>query len=153
MKVAGLRPTSLFDGEGINFVIFTQGCKHHCKHCQNECTWDFNGGTEMTTKELKQKIEPYIGFIDGVTFSGGDPVYQMKEVNDIAKWAKRKGLNTTLYTGFLMEELVKNKVSLTNIDCVIDGQYIDEEKTTELPFRGSGNQKMYVKVNGKFVTI
>lgn len=146
MRIAGIRRTSLFDGRGINYVIFVQGCAHHCPKCHNMSTWDFNGGHEVSNEELKADISKYIGFINGVTFSGGDPVYQMGAVSDLAKWAKSMGLVTTMYTGFTIDELEQDEVPLENIDIVIDGMYEHENHTTELPFRGSSNQRIYCKI-------
>lgn len=147
MRIAGIRRTSLFDGDGINYVIFVQGCAHHCPQCHNMSTWDFNGGYEISIEELKQDISKYIGFIQGVTFSGGDPVYQMNEVSELAAWVKELGLTTTLYTGFTMSELEQDMVDLSSIDIVIDGMYEYKNHTTELPFRGSSNQRIYCKLN------
>lgn len=143
MRIAGLRPTSLFDGNGINYVIFVQGCQHHCKGCQNPSTWDFNGGNEIPVDTIIEQIKPYIGFIDGVTFSGGDPAYQMYQVNYIARWAKEHGLTVTMYTGFSMLAFDKN--NLQYIDCVIDGEYIEKLHSPDIPFRGSSNQHIWKK--------
>ena len=143
MRIAGLRPTSLFDGNGINYVIFVQGCQHHCKGCQNPSTWDFNGGNEIPVDTIIEQIKPYIGFIDGVTFSGGDPAYQMYQVNYIARWAKEHGLTVTMYTGFSMLAFDKN--DLQYIDCVIDGEYIEKLHSPDIPFRGSSNQHILKK--------
>lgn len=143
MRIAGLRPTSLFDGKGINYVIFVQGCQHYCKGCQNPSTWDFDGGNEIPVDTIIEQIKPYIGFIDGVTFSGGDPAYQMYQVNHIAKWAKEHGLTVTMYTGFSMLAFDKN--DLRYIDCVIDGEYIEKYHNPDIPFRGSSNQHIWKK--------
>ena len=145
MRISGIRPTSLFDGVGINYVIFTQGCGHHCPHCHNESTWDFGGGYEVSTDEIIKGISKYLGFINGVTFSGGDPVYQLEDVIKIAKWAHKNGLKTTLYTGFDLKSLLSTSISLECIDYIMDGKYEHSKNTTELPFRGSSNQKMYVQ--------
>lgn len=107
MRIAGFRPTSLFDGRGINAVVFTQGCTHGCKGCQNLSTWDKNGGTEASVEDVEARIEPYLPLITGVTFSGGDPVEQYDDVAKIAVWAKKKGLHTTLYTGYSFKEVVE----------------------------------------------
>ena len=41
---ADLQTDSIVDGPGLRAVLWTQGCAHHCKGCQNPQTWDFNGG-------------------------------------------------------------------------------------------------------------
>lgn len=142
MRIAGFRPTSLFDGVGINAVIFTQGCRHHCEGCHNPSTWDMNGGTEVSVKKLEEMIEPYLGFITGVTFSGGDPVEQFDEVSKLARWAKEHGLTTTLYTGYVLDELIP-QYDLSAIDYIIDGEFIDDYYDSDVPFRGSWNQAIY----------
>lgn len=143
MRIAGLRPTSLFDGKGINYVIFTQGCQHHCKGCQNPSTWNFNGGNEIPVDVIMKQIKSYIGFVDGVTFSGGDPAYQMWQVKEIARWAKQNGLHTTMYTGFSF--LSFDKDDLQDIDCLIDGEYVEKYHGADIPFRGSSNQHIWKK--------
>ena len=142
MRVAGIRETSLFDGIGINFVIFLQGCDHHCDGCQNPQTWDKNGGASITLQGMKKIIEPYIGFIDGITFSGGDPVLQIDEVLGLAYWAKSRDLSTTLYTGYTFDE-IKGHIDLTPFDYIVDGRYEKSKHSLDTPFRGSYNQKMY----------
>lgn len=144
MRVAGFRPCSLFDGPGINFVIFTQGCTHKCDGCHNPSTWNTDGGKEMSVAEIKKAIEPYIGFITGICFSGGDPILQKDEVDELAKWAKSKDLTTILYTGYKMEDIF-HLWELAFIDYVIDGPYIKEKHSDDLPFRGSANQHIYRK--------
>ena len=149
MRIAGIRFTSLFDGEGINAVVFFQGCSLHCPGCHNPQTWDFKGGTETTIEEVTKQIEPYIGFIDGVTLSGGNPVESWDDANALAKWAQSKGLKVTLYSGNYMTELFDMDLDregedklLPHIDTVIEGPFVAEEKA-DLPFRGSANQGVY----------
>lgn len=147
MKIAGIRETSLYDGKGINYVIFTQGCNHHCKGCQNPQTWNGCDGTEITLTELKGMIEPYFGFIDGITFSGGDPVLQFDEVLELAYWAKTHGLTVTLYTGYTLDHLRKHYYDLTPFDYIVDGRYEESQRSVDTPFRGSTNQVMYCYKN------
>lgn len=147
MRIAGFRNTSLFDGIGINFVIFTQGCGHHCDHCQNPSTWDFDGGTEMSVNDIEKLIEPYIGFITGITFSGGDPVEQLDEVTQVARWASQHSLKVTLYTGYSLNELSHDSVDC--FDFIVDGEYVDELPSA--PFRGSSNQTVYKHVGDSWI--
>jgi len=144
IRVAGLTDDSIVDGKGFRFVIFTQGCLHHCKGCHNPETWDMNGGTLMDIDEIKEKIARN-GLLDGITFSGGDPFYQPVACANLAKWAKERGLNIWAYTGFLYEELLKMpevKDFLDLVDVLVDGPFILEEKSLLLNFRGSKNQRV-----------
>lgn len=70
MRIAGTLSCSLVNGYGVRYVIFCQGCAHHCIGCQNPETWDFNGGKEITLEELAEDIKKH-KHIDGITLSGG----------------------------------------------------------------------------------
>ena len=153
MRIAGIRNTSLHDGIGVNLVIFFQGCSHKCKGCQNPETWSKDGGYEVPIDRVIKQIEENMGLISGVTFSGGDPVQQSDAVYEIAKWCKRHGLTTTLYTGYKMCDLHKvwydqnqKRWRLISyrpyIDYIIDGKF-EESKKEDLPFRGSSNQNIW----------
>jgi len=144
IRVAGLTNDSIVDGKGFRFVIFTQGCLHHCKGCHNPETWDMNGGNIMDLDDIKDKIARN-GLLDGITFSGGDPFYQPKPCAELAKWAKERGLNVWAYTGFVYEELLNMpevKEFLDLVDVLVDGPFILEEKSLLLNFRGSKNQRV-----------
>ena len=151
MRVAGRRATSLFDGLGINYVLFCQGCKHNCEGCQNPETWSMDGGVEMTVEEIESDIEKYMPLITGVTFSGGDPVYQLSEVLKLDAWAKAKRLKTTLYTGFS----VANDKWLSELpfDYIIDGRFEKSLRSSACAFRGSKNQNVYQRMEAGYVNI
>ena len=145
---ADLQTDSIVDGPGLRAVLWTQGCAHHCKGCQNERTWDFNGGGLVPIDLVKSAIDE-LEYQDGLTISGGDPMFQPQACLGIAKYAKEKGLNLWVYTGFTYEELIK--LSKTNpvyldflkvIDVLVDGRYVEEERDLSLLFRGSRNQRL-----------
>ena len=144
IRIAGLTDDSIVDGKGFRFVIFTQGCLHHCKGCHNPETWAMDAGTLMDISEIEDKIAKN-GLLDGITFSGGDPFYQPEPCAKIAKWAKDRGLNIWAYSGFLYEELINMpevKEFLDLVDVLVDGPFILEEKSLLLNFRGSKNQRV-----------
>ena len=144
IRVAGLTNDSIVDGKGFRFVIFTQGCLHHCKGCHNPETWAMDGGNLMDISEIENMIAKN-GLLDGITFSGGDPFYQPEACAKIAKWAKERGLNIWAYTGYLYEELLNMpevKEFLDLVDVLVDGPFILEEKSLLLNFRGSKNQRV-----------
>ena len=145
---ADLQTDSIVDGPGLRAVLWTQGCSHHCPGCQNPQTWDFNGGGLVPIEMVKEAIDE-LEYQDGITFSGGDPMFQPEACNELAIYCRNKGLNIWVYTGFTYEELMqmaKNKPIyldfLKNIDVLVDGRFIQEEKNLSLLFRGSANQRL-----------
>ncbi len=139
-----LQPDSIVDGEGIRTVIWTQGCAHHCKGCHNGGTWDFKGGFKTTTDEVKKELAKLEGQ-QGITLSGGDPLFQAEACADIAKYAKEIGFDVWCYTGFTFEVLLKNKKAmdlLKYVDVLVDGPFILEQKSLNIDFRGSRNQRI-----------
>ena len=148
MRIAGFVEESIVDGPGFRIVIFFQGCAHHCYGCHNPETWDFEGGKEVSFDLIKKIIDdnPYA---DGITLSGGVPLYQIDASTEIAEYAKSKGLDVILYTGFLFEEVLEMtkanqrlKDLLNNVDTLIDGPFILEQRHLSLKFRGSSNQRI-----------
>lgn len=141
---SSLQPDSIVDGEGIRTVIWTQGCSHNCPGCHNPGTHDFKGGFSVSVDEVNEQIDKLEGQ-QGITLSGGDPVFQAKACAEIAKHAKEKGLDVWCYTGFNFEELLLSKDALEllkNVDVLVDGRFIQAEKSLNLDFRGSRNQRI-----------
>lgn len=143
---APLQCDSIVDGEGIRTVIWTQGCSHHCVGCHNQGTWDFQGGFLEDVESVIRTISNLQGQ-DGITFSGGDPFFQVKPCLEIAKYCKEQGLNIWCYTGYTFEELLKLKNNLVReflsyIDVLVDGKFILEQRSLDLTFKGSRNQRI-----------
>lgn len=153
MRIAGIVQDSIVDGEGIRLTVFVQGCPHHCPGCHNPETHDFNGGRMVDTSEIIGMIDSN-PMLDGVTLSGGEPFCQSEECKIIADAAHERGLNVWCYTGYTCDELMKfgdpyDIALLGSIDVLVDGRYMEEQRTLELPFRGSRNQRIIVLRNGK----
>ena len=145
---ADLQSDSIVDGPGLRTVIWTQGCAHKCFGCQNPQTWDFNGGGLVPIKAVKDAIDE-LEYHTGLTLSGGDPMYQVPACLEIIKYARKKGLNIWVYTGFTWEEIMKmaKKDNVYNeflkyVDVLVDGRFILEERDLNLLFRGSRNQRL-----------
>ena len=145
---ADLQSDSIVDGPGLRTVIWTQGCAHHCPECQNPQTWDFNGGGLVPISDVLEAIDE-LEYQTGITFSGGDPMYQPEACTEIATYCREKGYNIWVYTGFTFEELqemAKTKPIyhefLLNIDVLVDGRFRIEERDLSLLFRGSRNQRL-----------
>ena len=145
---ADLQSDSIVDGPGLRTVIWTQGCSHNCKGCQNPQTWDFNGGALVPLDMVYEAIDE-LEYQQGITFSGGDPMYQPYACTKIAEYCKKKGYNIWVYTGFTFEEIMEMskkkpiyKKFLQNIDVLVDGKYVERKRDLNLLFRGSSNQRL-----------
>lgn len=143
MNIAGIIHQSLNDGEGIRTVIFISGCKHNCNNCQNKRLFDFSYGKSFD-KQIQDYIINYIKtdpLIDGITLSGGDPVYSSKELIDFVQRVKTEcpDKNIWMYTGFNFED-IKNEPIMKYINVLVDGQYIDSLNDKKQVFKGSSNQ-------------
>ena len=81
-----------------------------------------------------------------VTFSGGDPLYQVEAFTELARRIKEEtGKTIWCYTGFTYEEvLADERLSqiLPFIDTLVEGPFVLELRDTNLPFRGSSNQRI-----------
>lgn len=139
-----LQSDSIVDGEGIRTVVWTQGCPHHCPFCHNPQTHDFNGGFVVEVEELKEKIRNLKGQ-DGITLSGGDPMAQPLQCLELAKEAHKSGMNVWCYTGYLYEDVLKNKNMkklLEEVDVLVDGKFLIEQLSLDLYYKGSRNQRV-----------
>ena len=146
MRIAGTLAHSLVNGEGWRFVIFTQGCPHHCPGCQNPDTHDSAGGEEMSLDHLKDLIkEQSQKLTDGVTFSGGDPFFQPADCAELASYTHSLGMDVWAYTGWTYEELLKDPKKmgfLKQVNILVDGPFLMDLKSNSYKFRGSTNQRI-----------
>ena len=148
IRIAGTVDDSIVDGPGLRFTVFTQGCPHHCEGCHNPDTHPMNGGKETTTEEIIKEFTEN-PLLDGITLSGGDPFCQAKACAELAKAAKEKGLNVWAYTGYTYETLLRGaneencwRELLDAVDVLVDGPFLLKERTLELKWRGSPNQRL-----------
>lgn len=148
MRFHDITSCDVNNGEGFRVTLWVAGCTHHCKGCQNPETWDFNGGQpfdEVAHQYLFDELaKPYI---QGLTFSGGDPLCSPVEVTALAKEVKERmpEKDIWLYTGFTLEQIqaspVLSKV-LPYVDVIVDGEYVEALRDVTLAFRGSRNQRI-----------
>lgn len=139
MRIAGTLPTSLVNGNGIRYVIFTQGCGHHCRGCHNPETWDFNGGREITVEELVKDILTH-RHIDGITLSGGDPFYQQDECVKLILLLPERLRDIWIYTGFEIEDIKHTKLARL-ASYIVTGKYNQDLKINSKMY-GSSNQRI-----------
>lgn len=145
VRVAGVSRDSIVDGPGIRTTVFVQGCPHHCEGCHNPETWPFEGGTLMTPEELFSVVRKN-PLCRGVTFSGGEPFAQAEALLPLAEMLKAAGYEVASYTGYTFEQLLSGTAAqralLGRIDVLIDGPFLLSQRSLELNFRGSRNQRV-----------
>lgn len=142
LQVVDIIDGTSVDGPGLRTSIYFAGCDHHCPGCHNPSTWDFAAGKAMTVDQIMERVTDN-DF--NVTFSGGDPLYQLPALAELARKIKNTGKTLWCYTGFVYEDLLNddryNEI-LSLIDVLVDGPYIAELRDTDLQFRGSSNQRI-----------
>ena len=167
MRYSSMRNLDISNGEGVGVSLFVQGCPFHCKNCFNSDTWDFNGGKEWTEKTKNKFMElidrPYI---KRVSFLGGECLAD-QNLDEVLKLVKQIRISFPektiwLYTGFCWNDIMcsfaglqadcvvldkkdieaweKRREIISNVDVLVDGEYIDEQKDLTLAYRGSKNQ-------------
>lgn len=145
IRIAGLANDSIVDGPGLRLAIFTQGCPHHCPGCHNPQSHDFNGGELRDTDEIMEIVRENV-LLDGITLSGGEPFAQPEACLELAKEAHALGLNVWCYSGYTFEALMNGEESwkrlLENVDVLVDGPFLIEQRTFDAHFRGSLNQRV-----------
>ncbi len=145
LNLSGIVSDSIVDGPGIRTAIFSQGCPHHCPGCHNPETWAFGCGTDVPVEDLVQVVRSN-PLCRGVTFSGGEPFAQAAGFAGLARLLKEQGYEVASYSGYTFEELLagtpEQRALLEAIDILIDGRFVQAQKSLEIAFRGSRNQRI-----------
>ena len=151
-KINSFESMGLVDGPGVRFVVFMQGCPLRCLYCHNPETWDEHSG-KYFDKSALDEIEQYLSkdYIDGITFTGGDPLYatNIERILQLCIYFKQKYPTKTIwiYTGYTFEDII-NGVSILRheilnwIDVLVDGEFKEELKDRAYPYAGSTNQRI-----------
>lgn len=144
IRISGIVEESIVDGPGLRYVLFTQGCPHHCPGCHNPATHPFAGGRMVSADWVFEDVikNP---IVRGVTFSGGEPFSQSASLAPLAGRLRAAGYGIVSYTGYLFEELLADRRHLPfleQLDMLIDGPFILAEKSLTIRFRGSRNQRI-----------
>ena len=145
LDLAGIVNDSIVDGPGIRVTIFAQGCPHHCSGCHNPETWEFGCGTPMDEQRIADIVRSN-PLCRGVTFSGGEPFAQAEGFTALAQLLKARGYEVASYSGYTFEQLLNGteaqRALLESIDVLIDGPFVQAQRSLEIAFRGSRNQRI-----------
>lgn len=91
-----------YDGPGLRLVVFLQGCNFRCAYCANPDTIDPRGECRLVTEEeivqMAVSEKPFFGKRGGVTFSGGEPTMQARELIPLCRRLKEQGIHICLDT-------------------------------------------------------
>ena len=148
LRISGLVEESIVDGPGLRFVVFTQGCPHHCPGCHNPQTHDFDGGFMISVDKILAMFDED-PLLSGMTFSGGEPFCQPGPLCELAAAVKARGKHVLIYSGYTFEQLQEMAAQQPEVerllklcDTLVDGPFIEELKDLDLLFRGSSNQRI-----------
>ena len=144
MRIAGIVNDSIVDWPGLRLAIFAQGCPHHCPGCHNPESHDFAGGSDMDTEKIIARMDAN-PLLDGITLTGGEPFEQPEACRILADAAHARGLNVWAYSGYTFEQLCavpEKRRLLEACDVLVDGPFLLAERSLDLRFRGSKNQRV-----------
>ncbi len=156
MYYSAIKYRDIANGLGVRTVLFVSGCRNRCKGCFQPETWNFCNG-QLFDKEAEDAIINSMkpAFIKGLTLLGGDP-FEPENQEGLISFMRRvkaecKDKDVWAYTGYLLEkDMVPGgkvyteytKELLSYIDVLVDGPFIEEEKSLSLKFKGSKNQRV-----------
>lgn len=158
MNYSAIKKFDIANGEGVRVSLFVSGCRNRCKNCFNPETWSFEYGEPFTSETKEDIFKCFsVPVVKGLSVLGGEPMEPENQVEllpFLREFKERFPDRTVwLYTGNLYEELNSpvgsnpkalniTKELLSYVDVLVDGRFIEEEKSLGLRFRGSKNQRI-----------
>lgn len=139
LNIYNIEHKNYVNGNGCRYVLWLQGCDLGCVGCWNKPTWSFEDNILKSVDEIFEKIKSLDIQIDGVTFSGGEPFLQAKELSILAQLIKEKTtLDIQIFSGFNKDELTTTEQLklLKYTDILIAGRF---DNTKE-----NNNQTVYI---------
>lgn len=128
----------VFDGPGIRYVLFLQGCPLRCKFCHNRDSWSTEQNKLMTVDEVLKDYNKLKGFYKkgGITVSGGEPTLQLPFLTELFKACKKQGIHTCLDTSAGTYSLARQQAHIELLKytdlVLLDIKHIDNEKHKDL---------------------
>ncbi len=146
LNLAAWEMRSRANGPGERFVLWVQGCSRACPGCFNEDMQPVARRHWVTVDQVFEAVTAVPG-IEGVTYTGGEPMEQAEPLVRLTERLRDTGLSVVCYTGFTVEELrwrdspsIRKMLDL--VDILIDGPYL-REQAESLLWRGSRNQRIH----------
>ncbi len=156
MHYSAIKYNDIANGLGVRTVLFVSGCRNRCKGCFQPETWDFCNGQIFGAKEeedILASLEP--GYVRGLTLLGGDP-FEPENQEGLIEFMRRvkekyPGKDVWAYTGYVLDKDLQpggrlftqyTRELLFYIDVLVDGPFVEEQKSLMLKFKGSANQRV-----------
>ncbi|MFM2483960.1 anaerobic ribonucleoside-triphosphate reductase-activating protein [Celerinatantimonas yamalensis] len=143
-------PVDVVNGPGTRSTLFVAGCEHMCRGCYNQSTWRLDVGHKFDEKMQQQIIDdlndPEIPK-RGLSLSGGDPLHPANVIEILALIEAIRehcpGKDIWCWTGYQIESLSLPQWQVVKlIDVLVDGPFKQEQRSPQLPWRGSANQRI-----------
>lgn len=117
LNIGGLIPFTTIDYPGhLAAVVFLQGCSWRCAYCHNPHLIDVDKQGD-DGEMLRRFLESRRGFLDGVVFSGGEPVLQ-SGLGDAIADIKRMGFKVALHTAGAHPNRLRQHLSRLDLDWI-----------------------------------
>lgn len=146
VRITDIQHFSLHDGPGIRTTVFLKGCSLKCPWCANpECiSSEIQGefGYDISLEELEKEIlkdEPYYKTGGGVTFSGGEPLLQIKSYEELLKSLKLKNINICFETALFVPNNYLEIANFYSDEFIVDIKMLSGENTRNV-LNGNVNQ-------------
>lgn len=151
MNYATIKSHDIANGPGVRVSLFVSGCTHHCKDCFNQEAWDFDYGQRFDDAVMEQILELLApDYIRGITYLGGEPLDPRNQAGLLeltrrirARYPKK---SIWCFTGYVWEALPQvpevTQTLISQLDVLVDGPFLAEQKNLRLRFRGSENQRL-----------
>lgn len=112
MITGGIIFSSLEYPGKVSLVLFTGGCPLRCPYCHNPEIID--GGESTSLQEIKDEIFEAADFVDAVVVTGGEPLMQFEDVQQVLVYAKENKLLTKIDTNGYYPERLKKIIKLVD---------------------------------------
>lgn len=147
LRLASVVDHTEAEGPGLRFALWTQGCTLACPGCCNPHLWSERGGRSWEVAEVWARIHAATvrwPAIEGVSLLGGEPFEQDAGLAALARRCRAGGLTVMAYSGYSLEELrARGSALLPHVDLLVDGRYVQSQRTTARRFIGSANQRLH----------
>ena len=140
--ITNIQRFSLSDGPGIRTTIFLKGCSLKCPWCANPENINFEieeynyenqkgkYGYIIEENELYNIIKKDIKYYEnggGVTFSGGEPLFQVKKMKNLLEKLKKEKINICFETSlFVPKKYLELAINYAD-EFIVDLKILDKD--------------------------